>query len=137
MHTHSPTRRNMRKTLSPILTILLVLMTASSVFADSFASLQINPTSSSQTLANTPNDVFTALGTIGDTIWGDFDEDGDGILDGTDVPFEGVVVTLTPPSDIDLGAGPGVPITDVTDANGMYLFESVPADNTTYTITIF
>jgi len=42
----------------------------------------------------------------------------------------GVTVSLTPAPGVDLGNGPGVPITTVTDANGKYLFPGLPLDAT-------
>jgi len=65
-------------------------------------------------------------GAIGDTIW--IDADDDGVQDPGEPGIAGVTVTLTPPSGIDLGAGPGQPISTVTDANGKYLFSGLPVD---------
>jgi CshA-type fibril repeat protein len=74
---------------------------------------------------------YSAPGSIGDTIWDDANNDG--IID----PGEGLVgvdVTLTPPANVDLGAGFGVPITTTTDATGNYLFSGLPQGN--YTVTV-
>jgi len=68
------------------------------------------------------------VGSIGDTIW--IDADDDGIQDPGEPGIGGVVVTITPAPDVDLGAGPGVPISTVTDANGKYLFPNLPLDET-------
>ena len=82
--------------------------------------------------ATNPNDLTQdfsyppALGNIGDTIWGDLDQDADNLLDGTDVPLQGVVIWLTYPD--------GTTISDTTDANGHYLFVNLPFD--TYTVTV-
>jgi len=77
---------------------------------------------------------FTALlGSIGDTVW--FDIDGDGVQDPNEPGIPGITVTLTPPPGVDLGNGPGVPVTDVTDADGKYLFEDLPGGNYTVTVT--
>ncbi len=51
-------------------------------------------------------------GSIGDTIYNDLD--GDGVADSGE-GIAGVTVTLTPPAGVDLGNGPGQPITTVTD----------------------
>ena len=56
---------------------------------------------------------------IGDTVW--IDDNGDGILDPTEVGVAGATVTLF---DAVTGA---VIATAVTDANGNYLFEDVPS----------
>jgi hypothetical protein len=66
------------------------------------------------------------LGAVGDTIW--VDSDDDGVQDPGEPGIAGVTVSITPPPDIDLGAGLGVPITTVTDENGKYLFPSLPLD---------
>lgn len=64
--------------------------------------------------------VFTAASSIGDYVF--YDWDGDGIQDPAEEGVAGVTIQLTPPAGEDIGAGPGNPITTVTDANGLYLF---------------
>ncbi|MCF6287927.1 MAG: hypothetical protein L3J53_01645 [Proteobacteria bacterium] len=81
-------------------------------------------------LSNTVSAVVFA-GSIGDTIW--FDANNDGLLDAGE-GLGGITVTITPPAGIDLGAGPGVPITTVTLPDGTYLFPNLPAGS--YTITV-
>ena len=76
---------------------------------------------------------YQPLGTIGDTVW--FDVDGDGVQDPGEPGIPGITVTLTPPPGVDLGNGPGVPVTDVTDADGKYLFEGLPGGEYTVTVT--
>ncbi len=76
--------------------------------------------------------VADTLGSIGDTIY--LDNDGDGMQDADDQGIPGVTVTLTPPATIDLGNGPGQPITTQTDSNGQYLFPGLPAGN--YIVTV-
>jgi len=71
---------------------------------------------------------FQTLGSIGDTIWSDVDDDGNAIIDGEDFPIEGVTVKL-------LDASGAVIATDVTDADGKYLFEQLPL-NATYTVQV-
>ncbi|MBP9503185.1 MAG: hypothetical protein KBF17_13575, partial [Candidatus Promineofilum sp.] len=63
-------------------------------------------------------------GKIGDTIWKD--TDGDGVQDVGETGIGNVIVQLTPPAGVDLGAGPGNPITTPTDSNGNYLFDDLP-----------
>ena len=71
------------------------------------------------------NEVITNLGgSIGDYIW--YDSNGDGVQDLTENGISSVTVILTPPADVDLGNGLGVPVTTVTDANGLYLFDALP-----------
>ena len=74
-----------------------------------------------------------ALGTIGDTVWSDLD--GNGIQDPGELGIPGITVQLTPPPDVDLGNGPGNPVTDTTDVNGKYLFEDLPPGSYTVTVT--
>lgn len=66
---------------------------------------------------------------VGDYVW--FDANKDGLQDNTDVPLEGVVLTITDEE--------GNPVTDVygnpvgptvTDRNGWYTFDNLPIDNT-------
>ncbi|OVE75624.1 hypothetical protein BVX97_04360, partial [bacterium E08(2017)] len=88
--------------------------------------------------ANTVTDevasVILPAGTIGDYVWRDLD--GDGVQDGgNEVGIAGVSVILTPPGGVDLGNGAGNPITNVTDADGLYLFTGIPADGN-YTILV-
>ena len=71
---------------------------------------------------------FQTLGSIGDTIWSDVDDDGNGVIDGEDFPIEGVVVNL-------LDSSGAVIATDTTDANGKYLFDQLPL-NETYTVQV-
>ena len=62
---------------------------------------------------------FIPVADIGDYVWNDENEDG--IQDSTETGVEGVVVYL-----IDNVTGDTI-ATDTTDADGMYLFEDVPA----------
>ncbi len=71
--------------------------------------------------------------TVGDYVWRDMD--GDGVQDTNETGIASVAVSLTPPAGIDLGAGAGVPITNWTDANGYYLFESIPSTGV-YTVRV-
>jgi len=73
------------------------------------------------------------LGSIGDTIW--VDADNDGVQDPGEPGIPNVDVSITPPPDVDIGAGPGQPITVTTDANGKYLFTDLPLDET-YIVTV-
>lgn len=71
---------------------------------------------------------------VGDYVW--FDANEDGLQDDTDIPLEGVVLTIEDEN--------GDPVTDVygdpvgpttTDETGYYIFENLPIDNT-YTVRI-
>ena len=64
-------------------------------------------------------------GAIGDYVW--FDTNGDAVQDATEVGLSGVVITLTGSS--------GLVLTRTTDANGLYLFDGLPLDET-YTTTV-
>ncbi|MEM1324942.1 MAG: SdrD B-like domain-containing protein [Bacteroidota bacterium] len=76
---------------------------------------------------NDPNG--SPLGAIGDQVWYDADEDG--VLDPEEVGVEGVTVKLIAASDVTVGGTPFIAgdqiATDVTDANGFYLFDDLPA----------
>ena len=70
---------------------------------------------------------------IGNRVW--LDENGDGVQDAGEDGIANVVVTLTPPGDVNLGKGDGVAITTTTDVDGGYIFtELTPNEN--YTVTI-
>ncbi len=66
---------------------------------------------------------YQQLGSIGDTIYHDMNNDG--VIDPGE-GLAGVEVTLTPPAGVDLGNGAGQPITTKTDKDGKYLFENLP-----------
>ncbi|MDX8045505.1 Cna B-type domain-containing protein [Gracilibacillus sp. S3-1-1] len=75
-------------------------------------------------IVNSPKKV-----SVGDYVW--FDKNKNGLQDDTDIPIEGVVLTI---EDED-----GNPVTDVygspvgpttTDKNGWYTFDNLPIDNT-------
>ena len=70
---------------------------------------------------------YAGSGSIGDTIW--LDINGDGVTDPDEAGIGGVTVTLT----WDGPLGPET-FTTVTDANGMYLFENLPAGDFTVTV---
>jgi len=69
---------------------------------------------------------YQPWGSIGDTIWGDMDQDGDGVMDGPDVPLAGVVV--------ELEYSDGSTITTTTTMSGTYLFADLSYG--TYTVTV-
>lgn len=81
-------------------------------------------------------DGYAPMGFIGDKIF--FDNSVAGTIGQFDLLFDSgipsVVVTLTPPGGVDLGAGAGIAITTLTDANGDYGFGSLPAG--TYTVQV-
>ncbi len=69
---------------------------------------------------------YVGSGRIGDTLW--FDVDGDGLVDGAEPGIPGVTVTLTwyGPDGV-AGGDDDVQLTTVTDADGMYGFDGLPA----------
>ena len=70
---------------------------------------------------------------IGDTVY--LELDGIlGVQGAGDPGLANRLVTLTPPAGVDLGAGPGVAITQYTDANGNYSFVGLP--DGTYTVSV-
>ncbi|WP_397446192.1 SdrD B-like domain-containing protein [Polaribacter sp. R77954] len=69
---------------------------------------------------------YTALGSIGDTVW--YDADGNGAQNG-ESGLQGATVTLDPGTPLDNSDD----TTTTTDANGNYLFDNLPAGN--YTVT--
>ncbi len=78
--------------------------------------------------------VILPAGTIGDFVWRDINTNGvqDG---GAEAGISGVDVILWPPAGVDVGNGAGNPVTNVTDADGYYLFEGIPADGS-YTVVV-
>jgi len=60
---------------------------------------------------------------IGDTIYED--ENNNGVRDPGERGIQNVTVILTPPASVNLGFGPGQPITTSTDFNGAYLFTNL------------
>ncbi len=72
---------------------------------------------------------YTKTGSIGDTVW--FDADGNGVQNGSEPGFSGVKVTLV--GDIDLDGTPDT-LTTYTDADGHYVFNTLPVGN--YSITV-
>jgi len=67
---------------------------------------------------------FVSPASIGNFVWLDLDMDG--VQDANESGIAGVEVTLTPPAGIDVGAGPGNPVTVTTGPNGEYLFSDLP-----------
>jgi len=72
---------------------------------------------------------YVGTGSIGDRLW--FDVNGDGVQDPGEDGIPGVTVTLEGDIDAD---GVIETITAVTDANGEYLFDRLPAGP--YTVTV-
>ncbi len=68
---------------------------------------------------------FQPLGSIGDTVWVDINNDG--VQNPGELGIEGVTVTLFP-------TGGGAPVVIQTDANGNYLFDNLPAGD--YTVAV-
>lgn len=67
------------------------------------------------------------LGSIGDQVWQDDDQDGNNLIDGDDRPIDGVVINLLDSNGTLIGV-------DVTDADGRYLFDSLLRG--TYTVLV-
>jgi len=61
-----------------------------------------------------------------------YDVNGNGILDAGETVLPNVTVTITPPAGVDLGAGPGNPVSTTTDGDGEWGFIVPPG---TYTVT--
>ena len=72
---------------------------------------------------------YRGTGSIGDYVW--FDSNGDGVQDPSESGIENVTVMLE--GDVD-GDGVDEILTTTTDADGLYLFEYLPAGP--YTITV-
>ncbi len=73
---------------------------------------------------------YTGTGTIGDTIWYDFD--GDGVEDPDEAGIPGITVTLTGDLDND-GIADDI-LTVTTDENGTYSFPNLPAGDFTIAV---
>jgi fimbrial isopeptide formation D2 family protein/uncharacterized repeat protein (TIGR01451 family) len=96
------------------------------------------PNTTAATLANGQNrrDVdfgYSATGSIGDQVWLDTQNNGDGTFDAaTDRPLPGVAITVTYlGQDGVVGGGDDVVFTTVTDAGGKYLVTGLPLGNYT------
>jgi len=92
-----------------------------------------NVTAVSGGIVDAGDDGFFIGNVIGDTVYSEVD----GVLGAqgaTDPGLANVTVSLTPPAGIDLGAGAGVAISTLTDANGNYSF--VGLLDGTYTVTV-
>ncbi len=72
-------------------------------------------------------------GSIGDYIWRDINRDG--IQNETNAGIPNVKVVCNPPTNVDIGAGLGVAITNITDVNGYYLFAGIPSTGR-YTVVV-
>lgn len=75
---------------------------------------------------------FNSPGLIAGTVY--VDTSGNSDQESTEAGLAGIVVTLIPPVDVDLGNGVGQPITTVTESDGRYSFSVLP--NQTYTVTV-
>lgn len=81
---------------------------------------------------------YRGTASIGDTVW--YDVNGNGVLDGNEFGLAGVSVTLLwsgPDGDLST-AGDNVTFTTTTDANGTYLFPSLPVNGASdpYRVTV-
>ena len=66
---------------------------------------------------------YRGIGSIGDRIF--FDHDGNGVQNGTEVGYVGLTVTLS--MDFDSNGTVDYTVTTITDSNGDYLFDNLPA----------
>ena len=97
---------------------------------DNHASITLSATDPNSSMIRNDIDFgYTATGSLGDSVWYDFDADG--VQDVGEVGLPGVEVTLR--GDIDLDGSPDTRTT-MTDGNGRYLFDLLPSGS--YTITI-
>lgn len=69
--------------------------------------------------------IFTVLNGVGGELFGDNDGDGMGTATDNDIMLSDVVVSLSIPSNLDLGNGAGQPITTTTTSDGYYLFDNL------------
>ena len=76
---------------------------------------------------------FVPGASIGNRVW--LDLDSDGVQDANEDGIANRIVQLTPPAGVNIGAGPGVAITTVTDTNGNYIFTKLPLVNG-YVVTV-
>ena len=83
-------------------------------------------------VGTTVRSVSADVAFIGDTVFED--ENGNGLRDPGERGLENITVLLTPPPSINLGNGPGQPISAVTDFNGSYLFPGLV--NGSYTVQV-
>ena len=82
---------------------------------------------------NAGDDGYYQGNVIGNTVYSE-DDGVLGVQGGGDPGIPGVLVTLTPPAGVDVGAGNGVAITQITDSNGNYSFVGLPDGS--YDVTI-
>ncbi len=83
-------------------------------------------------LGTTVRSVSADVAFLGDTVFEDTNSNG--VRDPGENGIQGVTVILTPSSGVNLGAGPGQPITTTTDFNGSYLFPSLISGD--YTVEV-
>jgi uncharacterized repeat protein (TIGR01451 family) len=70
---------------------------------------------------------------IGDFVW--HDTNGNGIQDPGEPGIGGVTVTVTPPTGVDIGNGPGNPVVVTTDPDGSWLVTGLAAGSYTIAVT--
>ncbi len=91
-----------------------------------------SPAAPAVDVGTTVRSVSADVAFIGDTVFEDVNDNG--VRDPGEGGIQDVTVVLTPSPGVNLGSGPGQPITTVTDFNGSYLFPSLV--NGDYTIEI-
>jgi uncharacterized repeat protein (TIGR01451 family) len=87
----------------------------------------VNP-ASAQAVTN-----LLPTGEIGDFIWRDLNRNG--VQDAGEGGLAYVKVVLQPPTNANAGAGLGVPVTNLTDRSGLYLFTGL-TDTGRYVVTV-
>jgi fimbrial isopeptide formation D2 family protein/uncharacterized repeat protein (TIGR01451 family) len=78
---------------------------------------------------------YAGTGSIGDFVW--FDRNSDGVQDGGEPGLPNIALTLVwAGPDGVLGTPDDITLTTVTDANGGYLFDNLPAGDFTVTVNM-
>ncbi len=75
---------------------------------------------------------YQPVGVVGDLVW--LDLDGNGIQNNDEPGLAEVIVSIDPPTGVNLGAGDGIAISTTTDLDGFYSFASLP--DATYTLSV-
>ncbi len=74
---------------------------------------------------------YTGQNSVGDTVW--YDVNGNGVQDGNESGIAGLTVTIS--ADIDGDGTFEYTATDITDGNGVYSFDHLPAGSFIVTVT--
>lgn len=74
-------------------------------------------------VGTTVRSVSADIAFVGDTVYEDLNNNG--VREAGEPGIQGVTVILTPEAGVNLGSGPGQPVSTTTDFNGSYLFTSL------------